>query len=221
MGRGANKGDNRFSTHQDNKTKFRLDLVKRVLRELTKRKLVFPNLWQLAIYVEEETNRILKDEHPEIFAKKRGKLVATTLVREGSKYKVALKKHLLASEKSDSLNELQAKILMYQLENSGLKDELTALQNFAKKNLAQVTNWQLLAEPTPNATEKQSDMRSLDAAHNIILALVEASDGVFVFDNDTLINCTKAINNVIADEKKLTTSGLLNSPMFKGVDDDE
>lgn len=220
MGRGAKKGDNRFGSHQVDKVALRTKLVKTVLRELTKRKISFPNVTQLGEYVAEEVNRVLKYEHPDIFVTKRGPITANALVRPGSKYLNHLEKHLLASEKSDSLNELQARILTYQLEISQLTDELTAIKNFAKKNLAHVNNKPLPELPADNI-DQQSTARALDATHKIILALVEASDRVFIFDDNKIINCSKTANNVVANEKLLISSTILDSYLYKGTDQDD
>lgn len=220
MGRGAKKGDNRFGSHQSEKMNLRMHLVKQVLRNFTKRKVPYTSLSQLGDYVAEEVNKILEKDHPETFTKKRGPITANGLVRTGSKYKLILENHMLANKKSDSLNEMQARILSYQLEISDLKDELTAHKNFAKKNLAHI-NKKPLPELSANNIDHQSNTRALDAAQKIIMALVEASDGVFSFENKKIINCTKVVNNVVADEEKLNTSGILDSYLFKGVGKDE
>ena len=220
MGSGAKKGDNRFGAHQAKKQQLRLELLKRVLRDITKRKQVYPNEWQLADYVASEINIILKVEYPDVAAKKNGLVHPTTLVRKGTKYKVELEKHLLKSEKASSTNEMRAEILTYQLEISTLKDELAVLKNFAKKNLGQVSEKSLPAL-TKNNSDEQIDTREKDATYKIIMSLVEASESVFVFDNGKIINCSKTINNVIADENLLRTSGLLDSYLFKGLEKDD
>ncbi|ASP46686.1 hypothetical protein [Cognaticolwellia beringensis] len=221
MSRGANKGDNRFGSHQVDKVALRTKLIKSVLRELTKRKITFPNVTQLGEYVAEEVNRVLKHEYPDIFATKRGPISANGVVRPGSKYLNYLEKHLLASAKSDNLNELQVRVLTYQLEISQLKDELTAIKNFAKKNLAHVNNKPLPELPADNI-EQHSTAIALDATHKIILALVQASDGVFIFDDNKIINCSKTANNVVANEKLLISSTIFDSYLYKGtVQDDQ
>ena len=220
MSRGANKGDNRFGSHQRDKVELRTKLVKTVLRELSKRKIPFPNVTHLGDYVAVEVNRVLKDEHPEIFSTKRGPITANALVRPDSKYLIHLKEHLLANKKSDSLNEIQANILTYQLEISELKDELTAIKNFAKKNLAHVNNKSLPELPADNI-DQQSTTRALDATHKIILALVETSDEVFIFDDNKIINCSKTANNVVANEKLLISSTILDSYLYKGTNQDD
>lgn len=220
MGSGAKKGDNRFGAHQVKKQQLRLELLKRVLRDITKRKQVYPNEWQLADYAAKEINIILKAEYPDIATKKRAMVHPTTLVRKGTKYKVELEKHLLKNEKVSSTNEMRAEILTYQLEISTLKDELAALKNFAKKNLGQVSGKSLPALPENNDGE-QINVRAIDATYKIIMSLVEASESVFVFDDGKIINCAKSVNNVIADENLLRTSGLLDSYLFKGLEKDD
>lgn len=216
MGSGAKKGDNRFGAHQKKKQNLRLELLKRVLRDITKRKQVYPNEWQLADCVAKEINAILMAEYPEIAAKRNGLIHPTTLIRKGTKYKVELENHLLKNEKVSSINEMRAEILTYQLEISTLKDELAVLKNFTKKNLAHVGGKSISA-PSKN----NDNTRALDATYKIIMSLVEASDGVFAFDNGKLINLTKTVNNVIADEIILKTSGLLESYLFKGLVKDD
>jgi hypothetical protein len=220
MGSGATKGDNRFGVHQAQKQHLRLELLKRVLRDITKRKQVYPNEWQLANYSAKEINAILKAEYPEVAAKKRGGVHPTTLIRKGTKYKVELEKHLLKSEKASSTNEMRAEILTYQLNISTLKDELSILKNFAKKNLAQVSE-KSISIPSKKNNNEDINIRALDATYKVIMSLVEASDGVFAFDNGKLINLSKTVNNVIADENILETSGLLKSYFFKGFIKDD
>ncbi|GAA0811363.1 hypothetical protein GCM10009111_03770 [Colwellia asteriadis] len=220
MGSGAKKGDNRFGAHQLKKQQLRLDLIKRVLGDITRRKQVYPNEWQLAAHVSEEVNRILKLEYPKIAEKERSLVHPTTLVRKGTKYKIELEKHLLKSEKLSSINEMRAEILTYQLEISELKDELAAFKNFAKKNLGQVEG-KMLTTSSANSVNKQDDARALDAAHKIVMALVEASDNVFSFNDGKIINCSRTVNNVIADENMLETTRLLDSYLFKGFEKDD
>lgn len=220
MSSGAKKGDNRFGSHQVDKVALRTKLIKAVLRELTKRKISLPNVSQLGEYVAEEVNRELKHEYPDIFATKRGPITANAIVRPGSTYLKYIEKHLLASAKSDSLNELQARIFTYQLEISQLTDELTAIRKFAKKNLAHVNNKPLPLLPADNI-DQQSTAIALDATHKIILALVEASDGIFIFDDNKIINCSKTANNIVANKKLLISSTILDSYLYKGTDQDE
>jgi hypothetical protein len=222
MGSGAKKGDNRFGEHQAKKQNLRLELLKRVLRDITKRKQVYPNESQLAEFVANEINVILKAEYPEIASRTRGLVYPTTLMRKGTRYKVELEKHLLKSEKVSSTNELRAEILTYQLEISALKDELAVVKNFAKKNLSQVSTRSISAPTKNNDNDnEQLDIRALDAAYKIIMSLVEASDGVFAFENNKIINLSKTVNNVIADEDILKSSGLLNNYLFKGLEKDD
>lgn len=213
MGRGAQKGDNRFQNHQSEKQTLRLVLLKRVLRDVAKRKQIYPNEWQLAEHAAEEINLLIQSEYPEVARKKRGLVHPSTLIRKGTKYKMELAKHLLNSEKLTNINEMAAKLLEYQLEIAAVKDELVAQKNFAKKYLSR-TDENNLTKSIPDNT---INIKALDSAYKIILALVEASDSLFIFHNGELIDRARTANNVIADESLINTSGLLESSLYKGL----
>lgn len=219
MARGALKGDNRFKSHQISKIELRIEIINNILSKLRSSKATFPNFWKLAEYIVIEVNEVLARDYPEIYKSKRGKMVAATLSREGSKYKHLLDRFLNSSNKLAEINDLQAKVLEYELEISELKDERSALNSFIKKHMPERS--EDYREPLPVPALGGDMLVSLDASHKIIMILLEsAEDTLVINDKNQIVDATRTANNVVIDKDLMKKSGLLRSYLLPGEEDD-
>lgn len=219
MPRGAKKGENRFGEHQNEKTDLRLDLIKRVLGNVKEWKMSFPNIWQLSKYVSNEVNKILKDEYPLIFAKPKGKITAPTISTKNESYKRELEKHLLGQSLENKYSEQVAKIFELELEIDELKDEVQRLNKYIKSSNITGNIKSIPEKPLTNL-DSQAQILALDACHKIILAMIEASDGVLVINNSQIEDPSETTDNVVVSKAQLEQSGLLESYLFKGFADE-
>ena len=104
---------------------------------------------------------------------------------------------------------------------SNLKQELKAKDNFITKRLGQGQN-NLQQEPSPDSTRSFStDAAVIDACHKAILNLVENSEGIYSFDNGSIINLAKDVDNIVVSTQLVSKTGLLNSKLFNDGDTPE
>ncbi|WP_218355100.1 hypothetical protein [Alteromonas lipotrueiana] len=219
MPRGAKKGENRFGDHQTEKVDLRLELIKRVLENVKAWKMSFPNLWQLSQYVSNEVNLILKEEYPEIFAKPKGKITAPTISTKNETYKRELEKHLQSQNLENQYSEHVARIFELELKIDELNDENQRLNKFIKSSNIAGSVKSLPNKPLTE-TDDVAQSLALDACHKIILALIEASDGVFVFNDNQIEDPSQTADSIVVGKEQLEKSGLLSSYLYKGSGDE-
>jgi hypothetical protein len=223
MTSGAKKNENRFLGSQQNGIKIRTKKIKKIIETLSVSNVFFKNPTQLAKFVAQSINNeidaVLESQEVEKITVKlkrhEGRIVYGTLLRSLD-YKPLIYAFFEKDKKNISENVSMEKMLSLEIDNTELRSNVKALNNFIANQGAQ-----LLTNKAVKASKKESiDLKNedflirLDACYKIIMNLLEQSDHVFIIDEGQIINSAKRYNNVVASKNLIKQSCLFDSQLF-------
>jgi len=232
MTRGAKQNENRFLSSQQSGISKRKKKIKKIILNLSKSQVHFENPTRLAKFIAETINSELKEiakSHNEelklmvlegkVEAKEaklkrnEGRIVHTTLLRS-KHYRPMIDQYFLKDKRKISDNVSSEKNLILELENTELKSNIKALNNYiANQDAKFVTDKTGKSNKDMSIYEGKAAF-SLDACYKVIMNLVEESDCVFIFDDGQIKNSAKSINDVVASKDLMKKSGLFESQLF-------
>jgi hypothetical protein len=232
MTRGAKQNENRFLNDQQSGIRNRKKKIKKIILNLNKSQVHFENPTRLAKFISETINSELKEiakSHEnemksmalegKVEAKKtklkrnEGRIVHTTLLRS-EHYRPMIDQYFLKDKRKISDNISSEKTLILELENTELKSNIKALNNYIANQDAKFLTDKTVKTSKNMSIYEEKTAFSLDACYKVIMNLIEESDCVFIFDDGQIKNSAKSINDVVASKDLMKKSGLFESQLF-------
>jgi hypothetical protein len=223
--KGANKGDNRFSSFRKPAEEKRFKNIKIALSNLSNSNAIFPNATSLSKQVTSIINAqieiAIESMPPDTkFRKGEGRITYQTLLKNKN-YRHLIDAYFIDAKKvSKSSVELSNK-LQYDLDTTNLKSEVNRLNMVIEKHFIEDNVTPKLSYKSSSKNDVEVQKR-IDACHKIIMTLIEETEGQIIFQDNTIINLVKSpTNNKVVNKEMLKNSGLLESQLFSILKEDD